>query len=64
MGEIYFLTVCGCKIGFCTLVRKFFHGSPSYTPTTPPRSPKKSLRTSLLYLTRQGIEGLKGVGPS
>lgn len=36
----------------------------TYTPTTPPKSPKNSLRSTLLYLTRDGIGGLNGVGPS
>jgi len=36
----------------------------TYTPTTPASSPKNSLRTWPLYLTRHGIDGRNGVGPS
>lgn len=36
----------------------------TYTPTTPGNFPKKSLRISLLYLTKHGMDGRNGVGPS
>lgn len=50
-GFTYRLTVDSCKTGFCTRDRNSFHFSPC-TPTTPGRSPKKSLRNSFLYLTK------------
>lgn len=36
----------------------------THTPTTPARSPKNFFLISLLYLTKHGIDGLNGVGPS
>lgn len=45
-------------------IRETAYSTGTYTPTTPGNLPKKSLRTSLLYLTKQGMDGRKGVGPS
>ena len=50
-GFTYRRTVDNCNTGFCTRDRNSFHFSPC-TPTTPGKSPKKSLRNSLLYLTK------------
>lgn len=54
-GFTYRRTVDNCSTGFCTRDRNSFHCSP-WTPTTPGKSPKKSLRNSLLYLTKLATE--------
>lgn len=57
-GFTYRRTVDSCKTGFWTRERNSFHFSPC-TPTTPGRSPKKSLRNSLLYFTKLLVEKVK-----